>query len=299
MELSSLSAVSPIDGRYGSKTSELRPIFSEFGLMKFRVLVEVKWFIHLSEQDDVPEIAPLSSAARTFLDKVAASFTELDAERIKYFENTTNHDVKAVEYFIKEKITDSGLEELQRVGEFVHFACTSEDINNLAHGLMLLQGKSQCLVPVMQQIVTRLEALATATRDQSMLSRTHGQIASPTTMGKEIANVVGRLRRQLEQLGNVAVLGKMNGAVGNYNAHFAAYPDVDWPGVSSRFVESLGMSWNSLTTQIEPHDYIAEMFHAIARFNTILIDLDRDIWAYISLGYFKQKKVAGETGSIP
>jgi len=297
MELTSLTAVSPIDGRYGSKTSDLRRIFSEFGLMRFRVVVELKWFIHLSEQDDLPEIAPLSTAARTCLDEIAASFSEQDAERIKFFENTTNHDVKAVEYFIKEKIAASGLTELQRINEFVHFACTSEDINNLAHGLMLSQGKDLCLTPVMQQIVTQLEELAIATKDQSMLSRTHGQVASPTTMGKEIANVVGRMRRQLEQIRLAPVLGKMNGAVGNYNAHFAAYPDVNWPGVSSRFVESLGITWNPLTTQIEPHDYIAEMFHAIARFNTILIDLDRDIWAYISLGYFKQKKVAGETGS--
>jgi adenylosuccinate lyase len=297
MELSSLTAVSPIDGRYGSKTAELRSIFSEFGLMKFRVQIELLWFVHLAEQEDLPEITPLSAAARGCLDEIAASFSEQDAERIKFFEKTTNHDVKAVEYFIKEKIVESGLAELQKNNEFVHFACTSEDINNLAHGLMLRQGNDRCLVPLMQQIVTQLEMLAMATKDQAMLSRTHGQVASPTTMGKEIANVVGRLRRQLDQITNSPVLGKMNGAVGNYNAHIAAYPNVDWPGVACRFVESLGISWNPLTTQIEPHDYIAEMFHAITRFNTILIDLDRDIWAYISLGYFKQKKVAGETGS--
>lgn len=297
MQLSSLTAISPVDGRYGSKTSELRAIFSEFGLMKFRVLVEVKWFIHLSEQDDMPEIDALSSAALTFLDELAASFSEKDAERIKFFEKTTNHDVKAVEYFIKEKFAESGLEDLQRFNEFVHFACTSEDINNLAHGLMLSQGRDLCIVPLMQQIVTQLEKLAMATKDQAMLARTHGQVASPTTMGKEMANVVSRIRRQLEQIKKAPIFGKMNGAVGNYNAHIAAYPNVDWPGVSSRFVASLGISWNPLTTQIEPHDYIAELFHTITRFNTILIDLDRDIWAYISLGYFKQKTVAGETGS--
>lgn len=297
MQLSSLTAISPIDGRYGSKTSELRAIFSEFGLMKFRVLVEVKWFLHLSEQDDMPEIGPLSSAARDFLAEMTTSFSEKDAERIKFFEKTTNHDVKAVENFIKEKIAESGLEELQRCNEFVHFACTSEDINNLAHGLMLSEGRDLCILPLMQQIVTRLEKLAISTSDQAMLARTHGQVASPTTMGKEMANVVSRLRRQLEMIKKAPILGKMNGAVGNYNAHIAAYPNVDWPDVSSRFIASLGVGWNPLTTQIEPHDYIAELFHAISRFNTILIDLDRDIWAYISLGYFKQKKVPGETGS--
>lgn len=297
MQLSSLTAISPIDGRYGSKTSELRAIFSEFGLMKFRVLVEVKWFLHLSEQDDMPEIGPLSSAARDFLAEITTSFSEKDAERIKFFEKTTNHDVKAVENFIKEKIAESGLEELQRCNEFVHFACTSEDINNLAHGLMLSEGRDLCILPLMQQIVTRLEKLAMSTSDQAMLARTHGQVASPTTMGKEMANVVSRLRRQLELIKKAPILGKMNGAVGNYNAHIAAYPNVDWPDVSSRFIASLGVGWNPLTTQIEPHDYIAELFHAISRFNTILIDLDRDIWAYISLGYFKQKKVPGETGS--
>jgi adenylosuccinate lyase len=297
MELSSLTAVSPIDGRYGSKTSELRAIFSEFGLMKHRVLVEVKWFIHLSEQEDLPEIGPLSSAGLGYLDQIVDHFSAQDAERIKHFEKTTNHDVKAVEYFIKEKLAESGLKELQQVSEFVHFACTSEDINNLSHGLMLSQGKDLCLIPLMQQLIARLEEIALATRDRAMLSRTHGQVASPTTMGKELANVIGRMRRQLDQIRDVPVLGKMNGAVGNYNAHLAAYPDADWPAISSSFVESLGISWNPLTTQIEPHDYIAEMFHAIARFNTILIDLDRDIWAYISIGYFKQKKVAGETGS--
>lgn len=297
MQLSSLTAISPIDGRYGSKTSELRAIFSEFGLMKFRVLVEVKWFLHLSEQDDMPEIGPLSSAARDFLAEMTTSFSEKDAERIKFFEKTTNHDVKAVENFIKEKIAESGLEELQRCNEFVHFACTSEDINNLAHGLMLSEGRDLCILPLMQQIVTRLEKLAISTSDQAMLARTHGQVASPTTMGKEMANVVSRLRRQLELIKKAPILGKMNGAVGNYNAHIAAYPNVDWPDVSSRFIASLGVGWNPLTTQIEPHDYIAELFHAISRFNTILIDLDRDIWAYISLGYFKQKKVPGETGS--
>lgn len=297
MQLSSLTAISPIDGRYGSKTSELRAIFSEFGLIKFRVLVEVKWFLHLSEQDDMPEIGPLSSAARDFLAEITTSFSEKDAERIKFFEKTTNHDVKAVENFIKEKIAESGLEELQRCNEFVHFACTSEDINNLAHGLMLSEGRDLCILPLMQQIVTRLEKLAMSTSDQAMLARTHGQVASPTTMGKEMANVVSRLRRQLELIKKAPILGKMNGAVGNYNAHIAAYPNVDWPDVSSRFIASLGVGWNPLTTQIEPHDYIAELFHAISRFNTILIDLDRDIWAYISLGYFKQKKVPGETGS--
>ena len=291
MQLSTLTAISPIDGRYGDKTAELRHIFSEFGLMKFRVLVEIKWFIHLAERQDIPEVGPLSSASHAFMEDISGNFSEQDAARIKFFEKTTNHDVKAVEYFIKEKITDSNLAELHGWKEFVHFACTSEDINNLAHGLMLGEARKSCIIPRMEKIGSRLADLAKITKDQAMLSRTHGQVASPTTMGKEIANVAARLQRQLDQFRNVSILGKINGAVGNYNAHLSAYPDVDWPDVAWQFVTSLGLDWKPLTTQIEPPDYLSEMFHAITRFNTILIDLDRDIWAYISLGYFKQKQV--------
>ncbi|MFC6635828.1 adenylosuccinate lyase [Microbulbifer taiwanensis] len=295
VELSALTAVSPIDGRYESKTAPLRDIFSEYGLIRARVEVEVRWLQKLSRHPEIEEVQLFGDTANQLLDAIVAEFSLEDAERIKEIERTTNHDVKAVEYFLKEKI--GGSEELARVGEFVHFACTSEDINNLSHALMLRAGRDQVLLPAMNQIVSEIADLAKNFADVPMLSRTHGQTASPTTVGKELANVVARLRRQVKQIHEVELLGKINGAVGNYNAHLSAYPDVDWQKNAEEFVTSLGLSWNPYTTQIEPHDYIAELFDAIARFNTILIDFDRDIWGYISLGYFKQKVVAGEVGS--
>jgi adenylosuccinate lyase len=295
MDLSALTAVSPIDGRYGSKTAALRDIFSEYGLIKRRVLVEVRWLQCLAAHPLIAEVPPLSPAANRLLEDIATGFSEQDALRIKAIESTTNHDVKAVEYFIKEKF--SGNKELEAVGEFVHFACTSEDINNLSHALMLRDGISQVLLPAMQQLASALSTLAKNTAAAPMLSRTHGQTASPTTMGKELANVVARLRRQIGQLENAQYLGKINGAVGNYNAHLVAYPQVDWQANAERFVTGLGLSWNAYTTQIEPHDYMAELFDAIARFNTVLVDFNRDAWGYISLGYFKQHTVAGEVGS--
>jgi adenylosuccinate lyase len=295
MQLSELSAVSPIDGRYGSKTAELRPIFSEFGLIKYRVTVEIRWLQTLANHPGISEVGPFSDEANALLNSIVDNFNEDDAWRVKKIEATTNHDVKAVEYLIKEKFADNT--ELQAINEFVHFACTSEDINNLSHALMLTEGREKIVVPYMQKIIDRLTELAKAFADQSMLSRTHGQTASPTTMGKELANVVARLRRQLAQIQAVEMLGKINGAVGNYNAHLSAYPEIDWQANAEAFVTSLGLTWNPYTTQIEPHDYIAELFDAVARFNTILIDLDRDIWGYISLGYFKQKTIAGEVGS--
>ncbi len=295
MDLSALSAVSPIDGRYGSKVAALRDVFSEFGLIKRRVLVEIRWLQRLAEHEGVPEVPALSPAANRVLEGLLDNFGEVDARRIKDIEATTNHDVKAVEYFIKERF--AGHEELEAVGEFVHFACTSEDINNLSHGLMLRDGLQQVLIPVMQDIATALTSLAHETAAVPMLSRTHGQTASPSTIGKEVANVVARLRRQLAQLEHIQFLGKINGAVGNYNAHLSAYPQVDWQANAEQFVSSLGLTWNPYTTQIEPHDYMAELFDTIARFNTILLDFDRDIWGYISMGYFKQKTVAGEVGS--
>ena len=295
MELSALSAVSPIDGRYGSKTASLREVFSEFGLIKRRVLVEIRWLQRLAAHSGVEEVHSLSAPANKLLEEILDEFSEVDARRIKDIEATTNHDVKAVEYFIKERF--DGNAELRAISEFVHFACTSEDINNLSHALMLRDGLQQVLLPAMTDICKQLAQLARDTAEASMLSRTHGQTASPTTMGKEIANVVARLRRQLDALQQVVFLGKINGAVGNYNAHLTAYPAVDWQANAEAFVTSLGLDWNPYTTQIEPHDYMAELFDAMARFNTILIDFNRDIWGYISLGYFKQKTVAGEVGS--
>jgi adenylosuccinate lyase len=295
MKLSALSAVSPIDGRYGGKTDPLREVFSEFGLIKRRVLVEIRWLQCLAAQEGIPEVPSLSKAATSALDNIAKNFSEVDARRIKDIEATTNHDVKAVEYFIKERF--DGNSELKTISEFVHFACTSEDINNLAHGLMLRDGLHKVLLPTMNDIASSLTALARDSAEEAMLSRTHGQTASPTTMGKEMANVVARLRRQLNQLEQLEFLGKINGAVGNYNAHLSAYPAVDWQANAEAFVSSLGLTWNPYTTQIEPHDYMAELFDALARFNTILIDFNRDIWGYISLGYFKQNTVAGEVGS--
>ncbi|BES71102.1 adenylosuccinate lyase [Marinobacter nanhaiticus D15-8W] len=295
MELTSLTAISPVDGRYGEKVRVFREIFSEYGLIRNRVTVEIRWLQQLAAHPGITEVPELSDEANTVLDKLVAEFSLNDAERIKSIERTTNHDVKAVEYFIKEKIADTP--ELHAITEFVHFACTSEDINNLSHGLMLREGLDLGLAPGMQKIIDRLAELAREHAEQPMLSRTHGQTASPTTVGKEFANVVHRLRRQLEQVKRVEILGKINGAVGNYNAHLSAYPGVDWAANAAAFVTSLGLTWNPYTTQIEPHDYIAELYDAVARFNTILIDLDRDIWGYISLGYFKQKTVAGEVGS--
>ena len=295
MELTALTAISPVDGRYGSKVSVFRSIFSEYGLIRNRVTVEIRWLQKLAAHPAITEVPAFSAEANAFLDKLVSEFSLADAERIKEIERTTNHDVKAVEYLIKEKIAD--VPELHAVTEFVHFACTSEDINNLSHALMLREGLDHGLLPGMEKVVDKLAELAKEHAEQPMLSRTHGQTASPTTVGKELANVVYRLRRQLLQIREVEIMGKINGAVGNYNAHLSAYPDVDWAANAEEFVESLGLDWNPYTTQIEPHDYIAELYDAIARFNTILIDLDRDIWGYISLGYFKQKTVAGEIGS--
>jgi adenylosuccinate lyase len=295
MDLSALSAVSPIDGRYGAKTSALRAIFSEFGLIKYRVQVEVRWLQQLANHPGISEVPAFSAATNDFLEQLLAEFDESHAAAVKGIESTTNHDVKAVEYFLKDYFT--GNEELNAAGEFVHFACTSEDINNLSHALMLKAGRDEVLLPALENICATLASLAHEFADQPMLSRTHGQTASPTTMGKEFANVVARLRRQIEQIRAVQILGKVNGAVGNYNAHLSAYPDIDWQANAEQFITELGLCLNPYTTQIEPHDYIAELFDAIARANTILIDLNRDIWAYISIGYFKQKTIAGEVGS--
>ena len=295
MNLSALSAISPIDGRYGSKTAPLREIFSEYGLVKYRVIVEIRWLQKLAAHPAIAEVPAFSPEATAILDHLANNFNEGDAQRIKDIEKTTNHDVKAVEYFIKEKIAANT--ELNAVSEFVHFACTSEDINNTSHGLMLKAGRDQVLLPAVEKIADALADMAFTFAAVPMMSRTHGQTASPTTVGKELANVVHRLRRQIAQIRNVDILAKFNGAVGNYNAHLSAYPDLDWENNARAFVESLGLQWNPYTTQIEPHDYIAELFDAIVRLNTILIDFNRDIWGYISLGYFKQKTVAGEVGS--
>ena len=295
MELSSLTAISPVDGRYGGKTEALRPIFSEYGLIRHRVLVEVRWLQALAACPEVIEVPPLSEHANHLLDHLVEKFSEEDAQRVKNIERTTNHDVKAVEYFLKEKI--AGNAELEAVSEFIHFACTSEDINNLAYALMLAEGRGQVMLNEMDEIIDALRTLAHQFADAPLMSRTHGQPASPTTMGKEFANVVARLRRQRQQVAAVEMLGKINGAVGNYNAHLAAYPDVNWPAFAEQFVTSLGLSWNPYTIQIEPHDYIAELFDAVARFNTILIDFARDVWGYIAMGHFRQKVVAGEVGS--
>lgn len=292
--MNALTALSPLDGRYASKCDALRPFLSEFGLIHARVTVEVRWLQALSNRPEIVEVTPFSAETNAALDAIVSSFSEEDANRIKEIERTTNHDVKAVEYFLKEKI--AGIAELQNAGEFIHFACTSEDINNLSHALMLKNGR-EVLVSSMKQILNAISALATTHAEQPMLSRTHGQTASPTTLGKEMANVAYRLARQIKQFENVELLGKINGAVGNYNAHLSAYPNVDWPAHSQAFVESLGLTFNPYTTQIEPHDYMAELFDALRRFNTILIDFNRDVWGYISLGYFKQKLKEGEVGS--
>jgi adenylosuccinate lyase len=295
MDLSQLTAISPVDGRYGSKTEALRPIFSEYGLIRHRVVVEVRWLQALAAHAAIQEVPVLSSHADNLLNDIVDTFNEQDAQRVKNIERTTNHDVKAVEYFLKEKI--AGNAELEAVSEFIHFACTSEDINNLAYALMLREARNQALLPLLDDVIRAIKELAQRYADQPMLARTHGQTATPTTVGKEMANVAARLQRQREQYAAIPMLGKINGAVGNYNAHLVAYPDVDWPAFAQQFISGLGLEMNPYTTQIEPHDYMAEQFDALARFNTVLIDYCRDVWAYISLGYFKQKTIAGEVGS--
>lgn len=295
MALSALTAVSPIDGRYGSKTNELTSIFSEFGLIKYRVQVEIRWLQCLAGHASVAEVPALSTEANAVLNNIVDNFSTDDAQAIKDIEATTNHDVKAVEYFIKQRIETNA--ELAKITEFVHFACTSEDINNLSHALMLKAGRDDVVIPYMEKVSAAITALAHEHAELPMLSRTHGQTASPTTLGKEMANVAARMRRQIAQIKKIEMLGKMNGAVGNYNAHISAYPEIDWAENAETFITGLGLEFNPYTTQIEPHDYIAELFDVIARFNTILIDFDRDIWAYVSNGYFKQRTIAGEVGS--
>lgn len=289
-----LTAISPIDGRYAEKLSALRPIFSEYGLIRLRVLVEVRWLQALAAHPDIIEVPAFSAASQAVLNNIVEQFSEADAQRVKDIERTTNHDVKAVEYLLKEKI--QGHAELEQVSEFLHFACTSEDINNLSYALMLKEGRAIILAQ-MNDCIHAIQKIAQTTAAQPMLSRTHGQSASPTTVGKEFANVAARMQRQQQQLEKVELLGKINGAVGNYNAHCVAYPAIDWAEFAQHFVESLGLTFNAYTIQIEPHDYIAEFFHTLSRFNTVLLDFDRDIWGYISLGYFKQKTIAGEVGS--
>ncbi|MBA8887977.1 adenylosuccinate lyase [Dokdonella fugitiva] len=292
---STLTALSPLDGRYAGKTAALRPIFSEYGLMHRRVQVELRWLLALADEPKIAEVPPLSTAARAALLAIGDAFSEADGERIKEIERTTNHDVKAVEYFIKEKV--AGHAELAAAKEFIHFACTSEDINNLAYALMLRDARDGVLLPAFDAVAAKLRALAHEHAALPMLSRTHGQTASPTTLGKEIANVLARLERQRRQIAAVELTGKINGAVGNYNAHVVAYPEVDWPVFARRFVESLGLVFNPYTTQIEPHDCVAEIGDAVRRANTILVDFARDVWGYISLGYFRQQLKAGEVGS--
>ncbi|MGD9391578.1 MAG: adenylosuccinate lyase [Chromatiales bacterium] len=295
MQLSTLTAVSPVDGRYGNKTEPLRKIFSEYGLIRYRVIVEIRWLQALAGNPQISEVPPFSEQANEWLETIISDFSTDDAGRVKEIERTTNHDVKAVEYFLKEKIAANP--ELEAVSEFIHFACTSEDINNLCHALMLRDGRNNVLLPELQQVIDAVRAMAHEHAALPMLSRTHGQPASPSTIGKEMANVVARLERQKAQIASVPLLGKINGAVGNYNAHLSAYPEIDWPSFANNFVETLGLEWNPYTTQIEPHDYIAELFDGISRANTVLIDYCRDIWAYISVGYFRQKTKAGEVGS--
>jgi len=294
-DLTALTALSPLDGRYAAKTTALRGLFSEFGLIRYRILVELRWLQMLAAHPQIQEAPPLSSAAVELLERIIAEFSEDDAARVKEIEATTNHDVKAMEYFLKEKT--AGNAEIGNISEFIHFACTSEDINNLSYGLMLRAAREQILLPMMDKLITAIETLAQRHAEQPMLARTHGQPASPTTLGKEMANFAYRLQRQRNQIAQIEILGKINGAVGNYNAHLAAYPDIDWLRAAKTFVEELGLVWNPLTTQIEPHDYLAELFQALARFNTVLIDFNRDTWGYIALAYFNQKPVANEIGS--
>jgi adenylosuccinate lyase len=295
MTLNKLNALSPVDGRYASKVDELRPIFSEFGLIKARVTVEVRWLQALSEHPQITEVSAFSEETHELLDAIITNFCLDDAQRVKTIENTTNHDVKAVEYYLKEQT--AGNAELLQVSEFIHFACTSEDINNLSYALMLKEGRDEVIGTAIACVIDDIKEKALLYAATPLLSRTHGQTASPTTMGKEFANVVARLERQLMLLEDVDIMGKINGAVGNYNAHYSAYPDIDWPAFAEEFVESLGLTFNPYTIQIEPHDYIAEYFHVLSRINTILIDFSRDVWGYISVGYFKQKTIAGEVGS--
>ena len=295
MELSALTALSPTDGRYADKTKALRPWFSEYGLIYHRVLVEIRWLQMLASHPQIGEVPPFSAQANAFLESILTNFAESDALRIKTIERTTNHDVKAVEYYLKEKI--AGQAELEAVSEFIHFACTSEDINNLSYALMLKGGMEQVIQPELEKVTQAMRTLAHNYAEIPLLSRTHGQPASPSTLGKEMANVAYRLQRQQKQVLAAEYMGKINGAVGNYNAHLSAYPDIDWQSTAEQFVTSLGLTWNPYTIQIEPHDYIAEVFDAVARYNTILIDFCRDVWGYIALGHFKQKVVAGEVGS--
>jgi adenylosuccinate lyase len=295
MDLTSLTAISPIDGRYADKTKALRPFFSEYGLLRARVEVELRWLHLLGANSDIAEVPKLSTEAENFINNMINNFSVEDAAEIKEIERTTNHDVKAVEYFIKRKFGAN--DELNKVSEFVHFACTSEDINNTSYGIMLKQARDEVILPEMDTLIAALRKLALEHADTPMMSRTHGQPASPTTLGKEIANVVQRLDLQRTHVAAVILYGKMNGAVGNYNAHLSAYPNVDWPMMANAFVTGLGLRWNKFTTQIEPHDYMAEIFQAMIRFNTVLIDFCRDVWSYISIGYFKQKTVKGEIGS--
>lgn len=296
MDLSPLTAVSPVDGRYASKTASLRPYFSEYGLIFHRVLVEVRWLQFLANSTPITEVPSFSDEANTFLDSIIENFNESDALRVKEIESTTNHDVKAVEYYLKEKIKDQA--EIEAVSEFIHFACTSEDINNLSHALMLSTARDDILLPEIDGIINCLREFAHNYADIPMLSHTHGQPASPTTIGKEFANIVARLSRQREQIANVTMLGKLNGAVGNYNAHVSAYPELNWPELAESFIsDTLGLTFNPYTIQIEPHDYIAEYFDALSRYNNIILDMDRDIWTYISMGFFKQKVIKGEVGS--
>jgi adenylosuccinate lyase len=295
MHLDSLTAISPIDGRYAAKTESLRGIFSEYGLIYHRLIVEIRWLQTLSRTADIDEVPEFSEAANTMLESIIENFDLSEAQRIKEIERTTNHDVKAVEYYLKQQVAQNP--ELDAVSEFIHFACTSEDINNLSYALMLKSGRDHILMPMANEALDMITRLAHQYAAVPMMSRTHGQPASPTTLGKEFANVAYRMRRQLKQIEAVEILAKLNGAVGNYNAHLSAYPGSDWPTIARQFVESMGVGWNPYTTQIEPHDYIAELFDALARFNTIMIDFSRDIWSYISIGYFKQMAIAGEVGS--
>jgi len=294
MTFDNLTSISPIDGRYSAKTGPLKAIFSEYGLIKYRLLIEVRWLEAMSKNSQISEVPEFSLKSKNVLSNIVDNFSLADAKVIKEIEKTTNHDVKAVEYYLKEKV--SSTPELQNVNEFIHFACTSEDINNLSHALMLEDGR-QVLLDEMRKTLNLITDLAKDNADVAMLSRTHGQTASPTTLGKEMANFSYRLMRQIEQLEEVKIMGKFNGAVGNFNAHISAYPNLDWPNISKNFIESLGINYAPYSSQIETHDYIAEYFHALNRFNTILIDFCRDVWGYISLGYFTQKTIEGEVGS--
>jgi len=295
MEYSALTALSPLDGRYANKLEALRPYFSEYGLIYHRVVIEIRWLQVLAHDSHIGEVSSLSAEAQEYLEKIITDFSESDAREVKVFERETNHDVKAVEYFLKKKMNNHS--ELNHISEFIHFACTSEDINNLAYALMILGAREQVMQPLMESLQAALTRLAHDYADTAMLARTHGQPASPTTLGKEMANVLARLQRQFTLFTTTPLLGKCNGATGNFNAHCAAYPDIDWPTFTEQFVSSLGLTYNAYTTQIEPHDALAELLHALSRFNTILLDFDRDIWGYISLGYFKQKTKEGEVGS--